>query len=70
MTMSPETTVAYDPRGLLFCRKCAVMLAYGTLREADRFGAKHRWGHGLVVLRSRRPGWRKNGRPRPPEGSA
>ena len=61
--MSPETTVAFDPRGLLYCRKCGVMLAYRLLREADRFVAKHRSGHGLVVLRGRRPGWRKNGRP-------
>ena len=62
--MQPETTITYDPRGLLYCRKCGVMLAYRTLREADRFVAKHRWGHRFMVLRARQPGWRQFGKSR------
>ena len=50
---------AYDPRGLLFCTRCLVMLPYRLLRERDRFVAKHHNGFGVWALRPRRPGWGK-----------
>ena len=59
----PESNVIgyypYDPRGLLFCTRCLVMLPYRLLREGDRFLARHHNGFGVWALRPRRPGWRK-----------
>ena len=58
----PESNVigsyAYDPRALLSCSRCMVMLPYRLLREGDRFLARHHTGFGVWVLGSRRPGWR------------
>ena len=79
MMIQLESNLPYDPRGLLLCTGCATMMPYRTLREGDDAVWKHRKHGGRVMaLRSRRPGWRKNGkpvptfkngRPRPPEGS-
>ena len=59
----PESNVIgsypYDPRGLLFCTRCLVMLPYRLLREGDRFLVRHHNGFGVWALRPRRPGWRK-----------
>ena len=53
-----NTDIAYDPRALLLC-ECGVLCAYRLLREADRFCYMHRNHGGIMVLRYRRPGWRK-----------
>ena len=51
----------YDPRGLLAC-DCGELCAYRLLREGDKFLSHHRGHGGIVVLRDRRPGWRRASR--------
>lgn len=57
--MNSTEETAYDPRGLMFCTKCEVFGAYRLLREGDRFLNRHHNGFGVMLLRDRRPGWRK-----------
>ena len=62
VTETELTAEAYAPRGLMFCWPCGLMGHYRTLKEGDSFRYRHRW-HRLMVLRQRRPGWRRFGRP-------
>ncbi|NQW24312.1 MAG: hypothetical protein HQ475_12805 [SAR202 cluster bacterium] len=60
MMRRPDESEAYDPRGLLFCMSCEVYGPYRTLRESNQFIKKHHGGSGVMTLRDRRPGWRKD----------
>ena len=64
--MPNDLDVFYDPRGLMWCWKCFVLMPYGTLREGDEAVSRHRHdnplGGYIRQIRNRRKGWRKNGK--------
>ena len=57
--MNIAETTPYDPRALIACMECGVILPYRLVRDADRFLRRHRGHEGILILRDRRPGWRK-----------